>query len=263
MHDTRVTPTPEMDARLAMGHDEKRPDQRQRPWRFQAYVPAGGIHSTADDLLKYAAAEAGLSPSPLATTMEKTQVIRHIDTHGVPDIDGFGTFGQTAMDWVDRGVLQPPGSQLLAHAGGAGSYHAFVGFDIKQHRGVVVLSTDNDISVEAIGFSLLLGKPLRPENAQQFEHQLVGIGVALEPDPQKHGLRIFRIIPKSPAADAGLRIGDVIQKTDDQPVVGKSLADSVKLLRGDIGTTVMLEVIGADGQTRTIEVTRRPFTIGQ
>jgi CubicO group peptidase (beta-lactamase class C family) len=263
MHDTRVTPTPEMDARLAMGHDEKRPSERVRPWRFQAYIPAGGIHSTASDLLKYTAAEAGLSPSPLAVTIEKTQVIRHIDTHGEPDIDGFGTFGQTAMDWVDRGVLQPSGSQLLGHAGGAGSYHAFVGFDTKQHHGVVVLSTDNEISVEAIGFTLLLGKPLRPENAHQFEHQLVGIGVALQADPQKRGLRIFRIIPKSPAADAGLLVGDVIHKTDDQSLEGKSIADSVKLLRGDIGTTVMLEVIGADGQTRTIEVTRRPFAVGQ
>src|SRR5262249_12791946 len=121
----------------------------------------------------------------------------------------------------------------------------------------------NDISVEAIGFTLLLGKPLRPENAQQFEHQIVGIGVALQADPQKHGLRIFRIIPKSPAADAGLMVGDVINKTDDQSLEGKSIADSVNPPRGDAGTTVMLEVIGTDGRPRTIEVTRRPFALGQ
>jgi hypothetical protein len=242
-----------------MGH-EKNGDP-STPWQLHAYLPAGGILSTPNDLLKYASAQAGLTTSALSPAIEKTHVIRHTNTRGLPDTPGILTFGQTAMDWVDRGALQPAGMQLLGHAGGAGSYHAWVGFDMKQHRGVVVMSTDNDLSVECVGWTLLQHKPLTENSGKEFEREMVGIGVALDLDKNTKSLRITRVFPDSPAAKGGLSAGCIIKRIDDVPLDGKSLVACTKLLRGDVGTKVMLEVVDPEGKTNTVELMRRKFLI--
>jgi CubicO group peptidase (beta-lactamase class C family) len=59
MNSTRITLTPELQARFARGHD-----QLGKPapnWEFQVYDGAGGLRSTANDLLKYVSANLGLS----------------------------------------------------------------------------------------------------------------------------------------------------------------------------------------------------------
>src|SRR6266516_6587378 len=190
MDSTYIALTPELKARLAMGHDSGKPSP---PWKLQAYSPAGGIHSTANDLLKYVSAHAGLAPSRLASLMEKTHVVRFKDSRGLSGVPGFGVFGRTAMDWVDRAAYQPSGMQLLAHAGGAGSYHAWVGFDKRQSRGVVVLTTANDVSSEAIGWTLLQRLPLKRENANEFAREIVGLGFAFDLDKQTQTLRVTKV----------------------------------------------------------------------
>src|SRR5437867_10425827 len=63
MNSTRITLPPELEARLARGHD-----QLGKPapnWEFQVYGGAGGLRSTANDLLKYVSANLGLTPSSL------------------------------------------------------------------------------------------------------------------------------------------------------------------------------------------------------
>src|SRR6266567_1911598 len=162
MESTCIALAPELKARLAMGHDDS--GKPSPPWKLQAYSPAGDIHSTANDLLKYVSAHAGLAPSRLVSLMEKTHLVRFKDSRGLSGVPGFGVFGRTAMDWVDRAAYQPPRMELLGHAGGAGSYHAWVGFDKKQRRGVVVLSTANGLSVEPIGWTVLQRRPLTKES---------------------------------------------------------------------------------------------------
>ena len=90
-------------------------------------------------------------------------MLRYQDIEGIPGQGPLGLMGRTAMDWVDRGALQPPEMELLGHAGGAGSYHAWVGFDKRQRRGVVILTTANDFSAEAVGWTILQRLPLSDE----------------------------------------------------------------------------------------------------
>jgi D-alanyl-D-alanine-carboxypeptidase/D-alanyl-D-alanine-endopeptidase len=258
MESTCIHPSPQQMSRLAMGHDES--GNPSPPWKLDIYEAAGAVHSTTNDLLNYAAAQVGLTTSEISASIEKTHIIRHIDTVG--DLPGNGTFGQTAMCWVDRGALQPPGMQLLAHAGGAGSYHAWVGFDTKQHRGVVVLSTDNQITVEAIGFTLLQHKPLTAQSAKEFDHELVGIGVALDMNKLSHALSITKVFPNSAAAEAGLTAGMTIHKIGDAAVDGKSLDDCLALLRGQAGSKVRLELSAPDGSPKSIELIRKKFLVG-
>src|SRR5262249_30052403 len=176
----------------------------------------------------------------------------------VPDDNpGFGPFGHTAMDWVDRNIQQPDGVTRLGHAGGAGSYHAFVGFDMKEKRGVVVLTTDNELRTEAIGWTLVQKFPLTAESAKDFAHELVGIGAALDLNAQTHVLSITKVFAKSPADQAGLSAGLVIQKIDGNSLEGKNMSDCLKLLRGPTGSKVQLEVIDPQSkESRVVEVTR-------
>lgn len=260
MTSTRITLTPQMKARLAMGHETD--GKPSPPWKLQAYSPAGDIHSTANDLLKYAAAQAGLAPSHLGELMKKTHQIRFTDTNGLPEEPGFGTFGRTAMDWVDRGAYQPAGMDLLGHAGGAGSYHAWVGFDMKQRRGVVVLSTADAsvLSVEAIGWTVLQRLPLTRDSARLIAREIVGLGFAFELDKQSKAQTITKVFAKSPAAEAGLTRGLVIASIEGTPTAGKSVAECLKLLRASGAAKVRLELVNlASRQTNTVELMRGKF----
>jgi CubicO group peptidase (beta-lactamase class C family) len=258
MDSTCVRPKPELQARLAMGHDES--GKQTPPWKLDAYEPAGAVHSTANDLLKYVAAQAGLTHSRLTPLMEQSHVIRHVNSRVLPGQPSLMLFGRTSMPWVDRGAIQPPGMDLLGHAGGAGSYHAWVGFDQKQRRGVVVLTTANNLSVESVGWTLLQRMPLTSESAKDFAREMIGIGTALDLDQPTQTLRITKVLSNSPAAQAGLSAGLLIQKINDVSTTGKSLAECVDLIRGPAGTKVRLEVLNPErNETKTVELTRAKF----
>jgi CubicO group peptidase (beta-lactamase class C family) len=258
MDSTCIVLTPKLKVRLAMGHDDS--GEPSPPWKLQAYSPAGDIHSTANDLLKYASANAGLSPCSLTPLMEKTHMIRFNDSHGLPGPGPGGLFGHTAMDWVDRGAYQPPRMELLGHAGGAGSYHAWVGFDKKQRRGVVVLTTANDVSSEAIGWTLLQRLPLKRENATEFAREIVGLGFAFDLDKKAHTLLVTKVYPQSPASQAGLSAGLIIQKIEDVPTAGKTVAECAALLRANGAPKVRLELVNPERKrTNAVELTRGKF----
>jgi CubicO group peptidase (beta-lactamase class C family) len=260
MESTCITLTADLKARLAVGRDAS--GNPSLPWKLQAYSPAGGIYSTANDLLKYAAAESSLAPSHLAELMKKTHEICYTDTNGLSEEPGFGTFGRTAMDWVDRGAYQPAGMDLLGHAGGAGSYHAWVGFDMKQRRGVVVLTTADAgvLSVEATGWTVLQRLALTRDSARLIAREIVGLGFAFDMDKQSKTHRITKVFAKSPAADAGLTPGLVIASIEGTPTFGKSVAECLKLLRAGGSAKVRLELVNlASHQTNTVELARGKF----
>jgi len=258
MDSTCITLSPELKARLAMGHDDS--GKPSPPWKLQAYSPAGNIHSTANDLLKYVSANAGLAPSSLTPLMKETQVVRFKDSRGLADVSGFGVFGRTAMDWVDRAAYQPTGMELLGHAGGAGSYHAWVGFDKKQRRGVVVLSTANDVSSEAIGWTLLQRLPLKRQNANEFAKEIMGLGFAFGLDEKTHALLVTKVYPQSPASGAGLSAGLIIQKIENVSTVGKTVAECAVLLHANGSPKVRLELVDPERkQTNTVELMRGRF----
>lgn len=71
---TRITLTPELKARAAAVHNEN--GRRAADYQLQALAPAGALHSTANDMLKYLSANLGLAQTSLALLMEEMQVIR-------------------------------------------------------------------------------------------------------------------------------------------------------------------------------------------
>jgi CubicO group peptidase (beta-lactamase class C family) len=256
MTSTCVRPTAELQARLAMGRDER--DASTGPWQLDALAPAGAIHSTANDLLKYVAAQAGIVETALTPLMKSTHVLQFEDRRGLPGVPGL-KFGRTAMPWMGGGD-EPPGMELLGHRGGSGSYHAWVGFDASQHRGVVALTTDNSLDNGAVGSTLLKRTPFTEERLHTPIADFVGIGAALELAADTRELRITKVLPETPAEEAGLAAGEIIATIDDVATLGKDLTACVELLRGPAGTKVRLGILTPErSETRTVELTRRKF----
>lgn len=101
---------------------------------------------------------------------------------------------------------------------------------------------------------------LDPQEAQQVKtaraNTYVGIGVTVGQEPED-GLEILRVTEGGPAQAAGLAPGEIIRGVDGQTITAENRADLVNAIQGEAGTTVTLEVEGADGARRTVEVTRQ------
>lgn len=249
MESTRITPTPEMRARMSTGHDEK--GKRAANFSLQVMASAGAMLSTAADLLKYLSANLGFTQSSFRPLMDQMQVIRH---RNQPE------FGTTALPWYDWGVWIPPQSEILGHGGGTGGCSTFIGFDRKNRRGVVVLSNQTGLHASPVGCAILQRLPLTKESGTHFVREIVGIGTALASDQQTGMLRITQIIPKSPAAQAGLSVGLFIHRINGIEVEDKSLTECLGIMGGPVGTKVLLELVSRERkETNTVALVRQKF----
>lgn len=140
MTNTQSVLPPGLRKRLATGHNEK--CEPAANWDIPTLAGAGALRSTANDLLKFVAANLGLVKSDLCPAMQLTQAPRH--AAGSPDM-------QIGLCWH---ILNKFGTEAIWHNGGTGGYHSFIGFDKKKRRGVVVLANSAN-SIDDIGFHLL------------------------------------------------------------------------------------------------------------
>jgi CubicO group peptidase (beta-lactamase class C family) len=140
MDSTRVKLTPELQARLATGHN---PALLPVPnWDLPTLAGAGALRSTVNDMLKFVAANLGLNKSPLLAAMQMAHQSRH-DTE-TPDLE-------IGLNWH---ILKKFDTVIVWHNGGTGGYHSFIGFDPKARKGVVVLSNSTN-DIDDIGRHLL------------------------------------------------------------------------------------------------------------
>ncbi len=80
-------------------------------------------------------------------------------------------------------------------------------------------------------------KVMQEETKGEFE----GIGVSIRTDDDK-SIIVFKPLPDSPAAKAGMKPFDIIIKIDDISTQGMTLDDAAKKIRGPGGTSVKLTV---------------------
>jgi len=78
-------------------------------------------------------------------------------------------------------------------------------------------------------------------------------GLGIEIGRRGSYIEIIAPIDGSPAAEAGLMSGDVILKLDDISIKGLSTDEAVELMRGPVGSSIVLE-IGRPGETQPFEV---------
>jgi CubicO group peptidase (beta-lactamase class C family) len=143
MNSTGITLTPEMRARLAVGHNDKL--QATSNWDLPALAGAGALRSSVNDLLSFLAANLGYVKSPLAPAMASMLAVRR--PTGAPSL------GEIGLGWL---VTKPSDNEIVWHNGGTGGYRSFVGFDPRTGVGVVVLSnTFTAAGIDDIGMHLL------------------------------------------------------------------------------------------------------------
>lgn len=145
LHDTYVVPPPGLPDRAQGTNDDLKP---VAPWTFDALAGAGAIVSNARDQLKLIDAEleaAAGATTTLRPAMRLTQETR-------PDANA-------VLGWqLDR-------DGRYWHNGGTGGFHAFLAFDPKTRRGVVVLASTSTSLVDHLAgslFKVLAGEPPAP-----------------------------------------------------------------------------------------------------
>lgn len=84
--------------------------------------------------------------------------------------------------------------------------------------------------------------------------QFGGIGAEIREDERR--IRVGRVLPKSPAEQAGLKAGDLILEIDKQSTVNLRVAEAQQLLRGPINTTVVVKIRRGE-QSLTLTLTRQ------
>ncbi len=119
----------------------------EQNWDMGVLAGAGGLRSTADDMLRFLAAATGLATSPLDSALREARVPRRSAGTRTMSIGlGWHILGNGSIVW---------------HNGQTGGYHSFVGFDPERRAGVVVLSSIA-IDIDDIGIHLLdSGRPLQ------------------------------------------------------------------------------------------------------
>ena len=151
-------------------------------------------------------------------------------------------------------------NHLLGGAGGRSLLEAwrlintrFVG----EYDGDAVVDGALEGMVAALGdrWSYTLTEEELAAQNQRRTNQYVGIGVTVSYENEA-GLEILEVTPGGPAEAAGLRPGEVLTAVDGTPLAGEARYEGAGLIQGEAGTAVTLEVLGTDGDTRTVEVER-------
>jgi carboxyl-terminal processing protease len=84
-----------------------------------------------------------------------------------------------------------------------------------------------------------------------------GIGIEVLPDRQ--GLRVARVLPRSPAERGKLRRGEVIVAVNGRSLAGKPAAFGSTLIRGRPGTSVTITILSGRAR-RSVRLTRARLT---
>ena len=185
MDGTRITLTPELQSRLAAGHNQLGYAIPSLDWGTR--MPIGGLRSTANDLLKFVSANLGLTPSSLTPLMEKNMINLGFDS---------------------------PGREIVWFNGGGYGYRSYAGFDKTRRRGVVVLS-NSDAFIDAISLGNLLletewqsdRRPTETKISNQIYGSLAGqYRPASDAAPRKFRLWPFFRPKDSTASQSGIGI---------------------------------------------------------
>ena len=100
---------------------------------------------------------------------------------------------------------------------------------------------------------------MEPKSFQEMQVETQGEfgGLGIVISLKDRMLTVISPIDDTPAARAGVMAGDMIIKIDGKDVIDIALHDAVKLLRGPVGTKVILSIIReGDRESRDYELTR-------
>ena len=159
---TGVASTEPMRAHLAPPSSEQGVPVKNWDMTVSVFAGAGGLRSTAADMLCYLKANMGLTQTPLASAMKAAQEPwRDVREHT-----------RIGLIWMTRSN-PADGGPVIWHNGMTGGYASFIGFTEDRRHGVVILTNTNS-NVDDLGFAALLPS-IKPAPA----HKAVDLPVAM------------------------------------------------------------------------------------
>jgi CubicO group peptidase (beta-lactamase class C family) len=141
MTHTSFTPDAWMKAHLAKGHNAT--GQPVPGWEVGVLSGAGGLRSTANDMMKFARAALAAPTGPLGRVLARSYERRH--DAGRPNMS-------IGLGWIIRRAAD---RDVLWHNGGTGGYRSWFGLDMHAKRAVVVLANSQH-GPDDLGNALLL-----------------------------------------------------------------------------------------------------------
>lgn len=127
-------------ASLAHGHDAS--GAPVSPWRFDVLAGAGGIVSSANDMLRFLKANMGVLKTDLYPAMQLAQT---------PRADGPSPDEKIGLIWMTQHTSD---GDLIWHNGMTGGFASYIGFTADRKHGVVIL-TNMAASVDNLGQATL------------------------------------------------------------------------------------------------------------
>lgn len=128
MGDTVVSVDAARAQRSARGHDRRR--RPTPPWHLADLAGAGGLRSTATDLVAFVRAQLDGGPEPLADAIRLSREVEYRKS----------TFAWVHLGWMAHRLHPRQGAHLqIWHNGGTGGFSSFVSFDPEKRLGVIAL----------------------------------------------------------------------------------------------------------------------------
>lgn len=137
---TGISPERYMIARLAPGHTID--GTPQQPWTFGELQAAGAAYSNVHDMLRYLQANLAAPNGPLGRAMQLAQTPR---AEG-----GFGGYMRIGLVWESNEY-----AGITWHDGETGGYQCFIGFNVGQDSGVVLLANVADPDVDRLAIHIM------------------------------------------------------------------------------------------------------------
>ncbi|MEP6506898.1 MAG: serine hydrolase [Gemmatimonadales bacterium] len=139
MHDSGITLSSAMKSHIAQGFGVD--GSPMHLWDLPTLAGAGALRSTANDMLKFLAANLDSASLPLGPAMAMARAPRK----------PIGPNNLIGLAWNTVSLMGLP---VTWHNGGTGGFRTFIGIDSQNHRGVIVL-TNSTNSPDDIGFHIL------------------------------------------------------------------------------------------------------------
>lgn len=116
--------------------------------------------------------------------------------------------------------------------------------------------------VEGLGdpYTEYLSKDEMKDFMEETNSEYVGIGVYLTQNKTDNTILVVGIMKGSPALEAGMQAGDIIEKVNDVTYTGETMDNAIKIMKGEEGTNVKVTII-RDGKEIDLNITRRKITI--
>jgi len=103
---------------------------------------------------------------------------------------------------------------------------------------------------------------LRPKDyellkSSNFGSEINGVGLQLGEDNDNKKIKVVSTLGGSPAEEAGIVSGDLIETVDGISSEKLGLASTASKLRGESGTKVLVEISSESGEIREVDLERR------